>query len=385
MVRSGLDVLTNEKSALIRGRRLGVLCHHASFTSSLEFAVTALRRAGGTVVRLLGPEHGPWGTAQDMVSVDGGEDPWTGLEMVSLYGSNLESLRPDPAVLDGLDALVIDLQDVGARYYTYACTAALAAEVAMEVGVEPIVCDRPNPIGGDAVEGNILKPECASFVGMYPVPNRHGLTFAEVVRAYISNDVPVVEMEGWERHMWYDQTGLPWIPPSPNMPTLTTAALYPGLCLIEGTEVSEGRGTTTPFELIGAPFINPFELASALNALPMAGVQARPHVFQPMFQKYQGQVCGGVQLIVANRHQMKPLRLGIQILCTLRALYPEQFKWRSETYEFVSDRLAIDLLLGEFGLSTLIDEGASWREVCAGFATAEATWLEERREYLIYD
>jgi len=176
VVRSGLDVLTTEQSALISGRRVGVLCHHASFTGSLAFAVNALDSAGATVVRLLGPEHGPWGTAQDMVSVDGGVDPWTGLDVVSLYGANKESLSPDASVLDGLDALVIDLQDVGARYYTYACTAALAAQVAMEVGVEPIVCDRPNPIGGVRVEGNILQPECASFVGMYPVANRHGLT-----------------------------------------------------------------------------------------------------------------------------------------------------------------------------------------------------------------
>ena len=192
-------------------------------------------------------------------------------------------------------------------------------------------------------------------------------------------------MEGWERHMWYDETGLPWIPPSPNMPTLTAAALYPGLCFIEGTEVSEGRGTTTPFELFGAPFVDPFVLAEALNALPMSGVVARPHVFQPMFQKFQGQVCGGVQLIVKNRLQLQPVRLGIQILCTLKSLYPDEMRWRTETYEFVSDRLAIDLLLGQFGLSDQIDNGASWQDVCDGFGNAETTWLESRREYLIYE
>ena len=386
MVTTGLERLCGDLAERVRGRRVGVLCHHASVTAKLAFAVDALRKAGARVVRLLGPEHGPWGTAQDMVAVASGKDRWTGLDLVSLYGDHEGSLAPDESALAGLDVLVIDLQDVGARYYTYAETAARAVLAAARAGIEALVCDRPNPLGGASIEGNLLRDECTSFVGMHPVPQRHGLSFGELVKSYVEPEcaVEVIPMQGWRRDMWFDQTGLPWIPPSPNMPTLTTALVYPGLCLLEGTNVSEGRGTTTPFEVFGAPFVDPFRLARSLSRLDLPGVAFRPHVFQPTFQKYVGQACGGVQIVVTDRDLARPVRLGIAILCTLRSLWPDEVRWRTESYEFVSERPAIDLLLGDPRLRERIDAGASVAEVTEGFAADEATFADLREAWLIH-
>ena len=383
MIRTGLERLATDLRGRIAGRRVGLLCHQASFTSDLVFATDALRAAGAHVVRLFGPEHGPWGTAQDMVAVDGGRDPWTGLEVESLYGEHEASLSLAADRLEGLDVLVIDLQDVGARYYTFAETAARAVLGAQRAGVEALVCDRPNPLGGVAVEGNLLRPGCASFVGMHPVPQRHGLSFGELVRCYTEGAAEVVPMTGWRREDLFDRTGLPWIPPSPNMPSLTTALLYPGLCLIEGTDLSEGRGTTTPFEVFGAPFVEPFRLAAALTDLDLPGVRFRPHVFEPMFQKHARVACGGVQILVTDPHAVRPVRLGIAILCTMRRLFGAAMTWRRETYEFVADRPAIDLLLGDPALREAIDAGATPDEVTSGFATDEAAFAETRRAWLL--
>jgi uncharacterized protein YbbC (DUF1343 family) len=385
MVLPGLQQLVTESAKLIRDRRVGVLCHHASFTGDLKFAVDALRAGGANVVRLLGPEHGPWGTAQDMIPVAGGRDSWTGLELVSLYGDTEQSLVPNADALAGLDVLVVDLQDVGARYYTYVQTAAYAVTAAAAAGVECVVCDRPNPIDGVTVEGVPLLPSCRSFVGMHPVPQRHGLTLGELVQCYTNGQAHIIPMTGWQRTMWFDETGLPWIPPSPNMPTLTAAALYPGLCLLEGTNLSEGRGTTTPFEVFGAPFIDPFKLANALNDMNLPGVISRPHVFSPMFQKHQEQACGGVQLVVTDRKALQPLRLGIAILCTVKSLCPNDFQWRTESYEFVSDHPAIDLLLGDHTTRECIDAGGDLTDITAQWPIAEAGWLDTRREWVMYD
>ncbi|MFT7625705.1 MAG: hypothetical protein ACI9WU_004896 [Myxococcota bacterium] len=368
----------------MRGRRVGLLAHHASFTADLRFAVEALQSAGANVVRLLGPEHGLWGAAQDMIPVDGGVDRWTGLPVVSLYGHDQLSLRPDPMVLDGLDVLVCDLQDVGARYYTYAATAAMTCEVAAEIGLEVLVCDRPNPIGG-AIEGNTVQPELFSFVGQYPAPQRHGLTIAELVRTYTGGLGTPIPMEGYRRGMWFDETGLPWIPPSPNMPTLGAATVYPGMCKLEGCTLSEGRGSTTPFELFGAPWIDPFRLAGALRDSGLEGVAFRPHVFEPTFQKHAREACGGVQIIVTQREALRPVRLGIEILCTLQRLWPEKLAWRTEVYEFEHNRLAIDLLLGVAGRREALEAGASVDELTADFAQYEAAWREQSQPWRLYD
>ncbi len=382
-VKTGLERLITDERRRVSGRRVGLLGHHASFTGDLIFAVDALKSAGADVVRLLGPEHGPWGTAQDMIPVDGGTDRWTGLPMVSLYGHDKASLRPDRSALNGLDVLVIDLQDVGSRYYTYAATAAMACEVAAEIGLEALVCDRPNPIGG-AVEGNTVAPSLTSFVGMYPAPQRHGLTIAELVRTYTDGLGTPIPMKGWRRDMFFDETGLPWIPPSPNMPTPGTAIVYPGLCKLEGATLSEGRGTTTPFELFGAPWIDPFRLAGALTGLELPGVAFRPHVFEPTFQKHARTPCGGVQIVVTDRRRLQPVRLGIAILCTLRRLWPDDLQWRTEVYEFEHDRLAIDLLLGEPGLREALDDGATVDELTAGFAAHETAFEARSAAYRLY-
>lgn len=382
-VRTGLDRLVTEFRDRLVGRRIGLLAHHASFTTDQRFAAHAINHAGGTVTRFFGPEHGLWGTAQDMIAVAGTHDPWTGLPLVSLYGDEEGSLRPRPEALAGLDLLVIDLQDVGARYYTYAATAAMAAEVAQSIDLEVLVLDRPNPIGG-RVEGNVLQPEMHSFVGMYDVPQRHGLSFGELVSLYSGGACEVIPMTGYRRDMWYDDTGLPWIPPSPNMPTLTTATIYPGMCLIEGTNLSEGRGTTTPFELVGAPFIDPFRFADALNALDLAGVRFRPHVFKPMFQKHAGSACGGVQIVVTDRGVLRPLRLGIAVLSVAFRLYPKDAAWRSEVYEFIGDRLAIDLLFGAPGIRERIEVGDDPNSIADTFLNDEAAFVERRKRWLIH-
>ena len=384
MVRTGLDRLIAEESKRISGRRIGVLCHHASITRNGTFIVDALRAAGANVVRYLGPEHGPWGTAQDMIPVDGGTDRWTGLPLVSLYGEHESSLAPAPEALDELDALVVDLQDVGARYYTYVQTAAFATDVAHAAGVETIICDRPNPINGVTVEGTPLHSSCASFVGMHPVPQRHGMTLGELVRCYTDDKATIIPMEGWDREMWFEDTGLPWVPPSPNMPTVGTAAVYPGGCLLEGTNVSEGRGTTTPFEVLGAPWVDPFLYSNAMNDLELPGVRFRPHVFQPTFQKYAGVECGGAQIMVHDRNQLRPLRLGLALLCVMRRLWPAQFQWRTEQYEYVTDRPAIDLLFGTKSIREAIDAGTQWPAIVTDWPLAEDQWLHERKRWLLY-
>jgi len=286
--------------------------------------------------------------------------------------------------LKGMDALVIDLQDVGSRYYTYAQTAAYAVEVAHQLGLETFVCDRPNPINGQTVEGTPLDPSCASFVGMHPIPQRHGLTLGELVQCYTDGKGQIVQMDGWKRDMWFEDTGLPWVPPSPNMPSVNTATVYPGGCLLEGTNLSEGRGTTTPFELVGAPWIEPFQWVRALNALELPGVRFRPHVFQPTFQKHAHVECGGVQIMIQDRNTLQPLRLGVALLCTLRQLWPQSLEWRTERYEYVTDRPAIDLLFGTSTIREKIDAGTPWQDIVKGWSALESKWTLERNRWLLY-
>jgi uncharacterized protein YbbC (DUF1343 family) len=384
-VRSGLSRLTTDEQQLVHGRRIGLLCHHASFTDDLEFAPYALERAGATVVRIFGPEHGPWGTAQDMIPVDGGRDDWTGYELVSLYGQQEESLTPESQMFDGLDLLVVDLQDVGSRYYTYAATAALAIRVARDAGVDVLVCDRPNPIGGLKVEGGRVLEAYRSFVGRFDVPIRHGLTFAELVAYYLDwPELPVVKMAGWHREMWFDDTGLPWIPPSPNMPSLETATVYPGQCLLEGTTLSEGRGTTTPFEVFGAPWVEPFRFVESLKDYSLPGVTFRPHVFEPTFQKHARTPCGGAQMIVFDREQFMPVLTGITVLCALRAHDEGAFTWRTERYEYVTDRLAIDLLFGDPAIRLAIEGGHSPQDIASELVPYTDRFVERARSFRMY-
>lgn len=389
-VRTGIDRLAAEGCARLLGRRVGLVCHAASVASDLRHLTHICRDAGVQVVRCFGPEHGIWADAQDMIAVEVEQtEPVTGAPVRSLYGADEASLAPRAEDLRDLDVLVIDLQDVGARYYTYIYTAALALRAAAAVDLPVLVLDRPNPIGGAAVEGNLTARDHLSFVGLWPLPNRHGLTLGEVLTLLDAREgfgarFEVLECEGWCRADHHDATGLPWVQPSPNMPTLDTARVYPGLCLLEGTNLSEGRGTTRPFELIGADFVDPFELAPALAATPAPGIVWRPVFFRPTFHKFGGQTIGGVALHVTDVEAFQPLRAGLHLLATIRRLYGDALRWRTEVYEFVGDRLAIDLLFGGAAGREAIDAGADVDDLWRAWQGEAERFAAERRPFLRY-
>lgn len=390
MVQIGLDRLAADGCARLKGKRIGLLCHAASVGSDLRHITQVLRDADVQVVQCFGPEHGIWADAQDMIAVDDAQrEPVTGAPVHSLYGADEASLSPPPERLAGLDLLLIDLQDVGARYYTYVYTAALAARAAAAVGVPSLVLDRPNPIGGGQVEGPTVEAGYRSFVGLWPLPTRHGMTIGEVVRFIaaqegFSDAVEVLAMTGWRREMYHDATGVPWVQPSPNMPTLDTAIVYPGMCLIEGTNLSEGRGTTRPFELIGGGFVDPFAWSQALMARGLPGVQTRPVFFRPTFHKFGGQSVGGLALHVTDRARFEPLRFGLHLLATARALFGEALAWRSEVYEFVADRLAIDLLFGGPEARETIDAGGDVDALWHRWQQHARQFAAQRLPHLIY-
>ncbi len=387
-VLTGLEHLITVDQSLLAGRRVGLIANPTSVDGELRHAIDLLQAQPNIELRVLfGPEHGLRGDAQDMVAVGQGHDARSGLPVYSLYGNDEASLSPPAAALEGLDALVFDIQDVGARYYTYVWTMVLAMRACAKAGITMVVLDRPNPIGGLAVEGGDIADGFTSFVGLASVPNRHGLTAGEIAmmmkeRESLDLDLHVITMRGWRRAMYFDECGLPWVLPSPNMPTLDTALVYPGMCLIEGTELSEGRGTTRPFEFAGAPYIEAEVLARALADEP--GVVARAHVFTPMFQKWAGQACGGVQLHVNDRAAFRPYRTAVAFLCAVRAHWPAHFAWRTKAYEFVADIPAIDLLSGSAALRSGIDAGMSVDELARQWAPAEAAFVEERASWLRY-
>jgi len=344
-------------------------------------------------VRLFAPEHGVRGEAQDMEAVAEPADRATGLPVVSLYGSDEASLRPQPRHLEGLDAIVYDLQDVGTRYYTFVTTLSYVMEAAHAASIPVIVLDRPNPIGGRAIEGPVLEPEFSSFVGRFPIPVRHGLTTAELALLFrdafgVACDLRIVPMTGWSRDAHFEDTGLPWVLPSPNMPTPDTARVYPGGCLVEGTNLSEGRGTTRPFELVGAPWIEPTALAEALSqagdAEGLDGVLFRAAWMRPGFQKHAGKSCGGVQVHLVDRDRARPFATYLVLLREARKLAPDMFDWRRDTYEFVSDRLAIDLLFGVGGLRGMVEGGAPLAEMEAAWASGLTAFETLRRRFLVY-
>jgi uncharacterized protein YbbC (DUF1343 family) len=392
MIRTGLDRLLTDASRLA-GRRYGVLAHGASITRDGRPIQLALASsAAGPPLALFGPEHGYYGIEQDMIAAEGGSDPWTGAPIVSLYGDSAASLRPCPCAFTGLDLLLIDLQDVGSRYYTYAATAIWAAEAAMAAGCEVWVLDRPNPLGGEIIEGNLLQPGYESFVGAFHLPVRHGLTLGELFRLEAerrnwTGDLArftVWCVEGWRRSMTWEETGLPWIAPSPNMPTTATTRVYPGGCLIEATELSEGRGTTRPFQLTGAPFIEPKRLADHLNGLALPGAVFVPTYFRPQFQKHRGSVCGGVELLMTDEKAFRSYRTGTELVDAIHGLWPDEFAWREAPYEFVSDRPAIDLLTGGAECREAVESGEGLQDWIASWQTDEQAFREERREILLY-
>lgn len=389
MVRCGLQVLVEERRPLVSGRRVGLLCHPASVDGRLVHATTRLREAGAQIECLLAPEHGVGGEAQDMVAVPGCRDDALGVPVHTLYGTTEESLRPRAEWLAGLDALLIDLQDIGSRYYTFVWTMLHAMEVCAAVGVQVVVLDRPNPVDGCTIEGPGIADGYRSFVGRHDVPVRHALTIGELARLLVSElrlDVAleVVPMRGWRRAMSFAETGLPWVLPSPNMPTPDTAIVYPGGCLLEGTNVSEGRGTTRPFEIVGAPWIDGPALVRALDTEDLPGAAFRPLCFSPTFHKHAGQTCGGIQLHVVDRARFRPLLVGVALIACIRRLWPRHFAYREEPYEFVTDRPAIDLLAGGPWLREGLARGAGVAELRSHWRAAEQAFAARRRPFLIY-
>ena len=347
-----IDQIAHLWPRVLRGARIGAVLHPASVASTLVHSARVLEQFSGdlfTLAALFGPQHGYLGQTQDnMIEWEGYRHPRLGIPVHSLYGTGRE---PTHEMLRGLDALIVDLQDIGTRYYTFIWTLYLCLKACTREGIAVVVLDRPNPINGVTVEGPILDPSYRSFVGLHPLLVRHGRTIGELATQFRDEAFPdcelmVLPMTNWDRRMWFDETGLTWISPSPNMPTLDTATVYPGMCLLEATNLSEGRGTTRPFELFGAPWIRGEEFASELNALRLPGVYFREAYFQPTFHKYAGKICAGAQLHVIDRDCFLPFRTGVEMIRHTRVRYGANFQWKSPPYEYEYKRMPIEVLSG---------------------------------------
>ncbi|HXE79913.1 MAG TPA: DUF1343 domain-containing protein [Vicinamibacterales bacterium] len=375
-------------SGRLRGRRVGVVCNPASIDRSFVHILDRVVEAGAELAAIFGPQHGFRSDVQDnMVESAHAVDPRRRVPIYSLYS---ETRQPTAVMLSGLDLLVIDLQDVGARIYTFVYTMANCLRAAAGRGLEVIVCDRPNPIGGTAVGGPMLRKGYESFVGQFPIPMRHGLTIGELARLFndgfgIGAPLEVIPMKGWKRSYYYDDTGLPWVLPSPNMPTLDTAIVYPGTVLFEGTLISEGRGTTRPFELIGAPWIDAEHFAEGLNARQLPGVHFRPAVFEPTFQKHARVPCGGCQIHVLDRRTFEPCTVGVALLKACRRAAPSNFAWRPPPYEYEYEKLPIDILAGSPELRLQIESDVILDDIVAGWEPELEAFRKLRKDFLLYE
>ncbi|MHC4354583.1 MAG: exo-beta-N-acetylmuramidase NamZ family protein [Planctomycetota bacterium] len=380
-VLTGLDRVGEHKE-LFRDKRIGIITNHTAYDSDGRYIVDVFRAMPGvTVAALFSPEHGLWGTEQAGIRTDGQMHPVYKVPVHSLYG---KTRKPTPEMLRAIDVLVFDIQDIGARFYTYIYTMSLAMEAAAENDKRFVVLDRPNPINGRDVSGTILEPELASFVGLFPIVVRHGMTAGELARMFneqgwltggVRADLAVVPMKRWRRRMWYDQTGLRFIKPSPNMPDLETAVIYPGLCLLEGTNVSEARGTSMPFRQFGAPWIDSKRLAERLNALNLPALQFEPTQFTPASSKYKGQTCNGVRIITTDRDRVEPYYSGVLIVNEICRMYPDKFDWRIGHF---------DRLCGTPRIRRAISNGTSMRQLRAGWQAEVQSFQRIRKKYLIY-
>jgi uncharacterized protein YbbC (DUF1343 family) len=378
-VRTGLDIVGEHKD-LFKGKRVGIIANHTSYNSQGRHIVDVFREMPDVrVVALFSPEHGLRGTEEAGVKVDSQTDPVSGLPVYSLYG---EIKKPTATMLANVDVLVFDIQDVGARFYTYLYTMSLAMEAAAEAGKRFVVLDRPDPINGTRIEGEVLNPKFASFVGLYPIPARYGMTVGELARmingeGWLANgvkvDLTVVPMTGWNRRMWYDQTGLSFIKPSPNMPDLETATIYPGLCLLEGTNVSEGRGTPMPFRQFGAPWIDAKKLCARLNELHLPGIAFATTTFTPTSSKHKGQPCQAVKLTVTDRDKLEPFRTGVQIVNAIYRLHSDRFEWLADHFDHLcgTDTLRKTIVAG----SPLEDLKTRWQTECKTFQPTRAKYF----------
>ena len=378
---SGIESLGQALPELLRGRRIGLITNPTGVDRELHSSIDLLARHPDLqLVTLFGPEHGVRGDAQAGEKVGAARDAATGLPVFSLYGEHRE---PTAEMLEGIEVLLFDIQDVGARFYTYPYTLASAMRAARRAGIPVVVLDRPNPIGGVKIEGPVLEPEYASFVGQFPIPVRHGMTMGELARLFndafaIGAELHVVPVKAWDRSVGEPGHALPWVPPSPNMPTPDTALVYPGTALFEGTNVSEGRGTTRPFETIGAPFIQAEALANHMNDLGLPGVRFRPAWFTPTFSKHAGTLCGGVQIHVTDREAYLPFRTGLALLKAIHDLHPQAFRFEPGTPPF------FDSLAGNGWIRQAIEAGDSVQAMEARWAPELHRFEEVRRRYLLY-
>lgn len=384
-VTLGSDILFDR--SLLRGRTVGLVCNPASIDTRFRHVIDRAEQGGVRVGAIFGPQHGFRSDLQDnMIESPHGDDPARGVRVYSLYS---ETRIPTAEMLAGLDALVIDLQDVGTRIYTYIYTMANCLVAAAAHDLPAIVCDRPNPIGGAQVDGPMLVPGFTSFIGQYPIPMRHGMTIGELARLFnehfgIGAKLEVIAMHGWSRDRYFDATGLPWVLPSPNLPTLDSAVVYPGTVLFEGTNVSEGRGTTKPFELIGAPWVSPEPFCDGLNRRGLPGVYFRPHAFEPTFQKHAKVLCGGGQVHVTDRAAFRAVETGVAMIEAFRDAGPNHFAWREPPYEYEHTKAPIDILYGSPALREGLAQGRTTNDLVRSWPDEVADFLALRARYLLY-
>ena len=384
----GVERLLGAERDLVAGARVGLVCNPASVDSRLHHSADLFRqRSDLTLAAIFGPQHGFRSDLQDnMIETPHARDARRAVPVYSLYS---ETREPTPEMLRDVDVLVIDLQDVGTRVYTYIYTLANCMRAAARHGIRVVVCDRPNPIGGDAVEGALLRDPWTSFVGQFPLPLRHGMTIGELARMFndafgIGAALEVVRLEGWQRSMYFDETGLPWVIPSPNLPTLDSAIVYPGAVLVEGTMLSEGRGTTRPFELIGAPWIDGEQLADEMNGKGLPGVYFRPVFFEPTFHKHAKTTCGGCQIHVLDRRAFRPLRTGVELIAEFRRENAGRFAWRQPPYEYEHDKEPIDILYGSDRFRTTLESDGDVAAIVDSWAAEEEAFKRQRQQYLMY-
>jgi uncharacterized protein YbbC (DUF1343 family) len=387
-IQLGVERLLDEKVDLLRGARVGLVCNQASVDHQFRHVADLFHEHPDiNLTALFGPQHGIRGDVQDnMIETGHATDRKTGLPIFSLYS---ETREPTEEMLRDVDIIVVDLQDVGTRIYTFVYTLANCMRAAKKFGKKVIACDRPNPIGGTRVAGVVLDPACASFVGQFPIATRHGMTLCELGRMFneqfaIGSELETVTMSGWHRELWYDDTDGPWVLPSPNIPTVDTTVVFPATVHLEGTQMSEGRGTTKPFEFAGAPYIDADSFAAALNGLGFAGVYFRACGFMPTFQKHANQACGGVQIHVTNRAAFEPVIAGIAIVKSAFDMYGDQFRWKDPPYEYEYDRNPFDLISGSAKVREAIARGDSLQSIGDSWADPLEDFSKQRAQFLLY-
>lgn len=388
MIKTGIENLTDSTPAYLKDKRIGLLCNQASvgpdFQHSRDIVDTIMP---GQLTCLFSPQHGFFADKQDnMIESAHRQDQVTGLPLFSLYG---QSRKPDGAMFDHLDVLLIDLQDVGTRVYTFIHTMAYCLEAAAEFGKKVVILDRPNPIGGELIEGNLVEEGFRSFVGLYPIPMRHGLTMGELARLFnehfgINADLEVIPMVGWQRKMYLDDTGLPWFFPSPNMPTLETALVYPGQVLWEGTNLSEGRGTCLPFELFGAPYLDHAQFLNSFDPAEFGGCILRPVAFEPTSNKYRGIFTNGFHLQITDRQIFRPYRTSLALLRIVLGLYGDKFAYKPPPYEYEYEKLPMDMILGSRALRKGLEQGMKVTELEEWWQDDLAEFEDLRRKFFLY-